>query len=252
MNKLNGKVALITGASSGIGRATAILFANEGAKVVAVATNIERGEETVSLIKKQGGEAIFVRANVAESKDVQNMVQAAVAKYGRLDVLFNNAGITGPVAPLHESREEDFDKVINTNLRGVYLGMKYGIAQMLPQGGGAIINTGSESALVGVSGLAAYCASKGGIIQITKAAAVEYAKQNIRVNCICPGSIQTPMLEGFIAGSREVLEQFLQRYPMGRIGRPEEIAQTALFLASDDVGFMTGAIISVDGGAVAQ
>lgn len=252
MNKLDGKVALITGASSGIGRATAILFANEGAKVVAVATNIERGEETVSLIKKQGGKAIFVRANVSKSKDVQNMVQAAVDKYGRLDVLFNNAGITGPVAPLHESREEDFDKVINTNLKGVYLGMKYGIPQMLQQGGGAIINTGSESALVGFSGLSAYCASKGGIIQITKAAAVEYAKQDIRVNCICPGGIQTPMLEGFIAGSREVLEQFLQRYPMGRIGRPEEIAQTALFLASDDVGFMTGAIISVDGGAVAQ
>ncbi len=252
MAKLSGKVALITGSGSGIGRATAILFAKEGAKVAVVDYVVEGGEKTVEMIKKGGGEAIFVKADVSKSADVQNAIAATVAKYGKLDVLYNNAGIEGALAPIADSTEENFDKVISINLRGVFLGMKYGIIQMLKQGGGVIISTASVAGLVGAPNMTAYSASKGGIVQLTKTAALEYATQNIRINCICPGAIWTPMLERFTGGNEEARKQMEASEPVGRIGKPEEIAQAALFLASDDASFVTGVPLPVDGGIIAQ
>ena len=252
MGKLEGKVALITGSGSGIGRSTAILFAKEGAKVAVVDYVVEGGEKTVETIIKGGGKAIFIKADVSNSADVQKAITTTVDKYGKLDILYNNAGIEGAMAPIADSTEENFDRVISINLRGVFLGMKYGITQMLKQGGGVIISTASVAGLVGFPNITAYCASKGGVVQLTKTAALEYAKQNIRINCICPGVIWTPMLERFTGGSEEAKKQFEATEPVGRMGTPEEIAQAALFLASDDASFVTGVPFPVDGGYIAQ
>jgi NAD(P)-dependent dehydrogenase (short-subunit alcohol dehydrogenase family) len=250
--KLRGKVALITGAGSGIGRATAILFAREGAKVVVVDYNEATARETAELIKKSGGEAIFIKADVSNSEDVRKMIERAVQEYGRLDILYNNAGIEGQQAPTAECPEENFERVISVNLRGVFLGMKYGIQQMLKQGGGVIINTASVAGMVGFAGLPAYCASKGGVIQLTRTAALEYATMNIRINAICPGVIWTPMVERFTGKREEMIKQFSEIQPVKRMGRPEEVAALALFLASEDSSFITGAAITIDGGYTAQ
>jgi NAD(P)-dependent dehydrogenase (short-subunit alcohol dehydrogenase family) len=250
--KLKDKVALITGAGSGIGRATALLFAKEGAKVVVVDANKDTARGTVDLIKKNGGEAIFIKADVSKSGEVQNMIKETVKKYGRLDVLYNNAGIEGEQAPTAECSENNFDRVIAVNLKGEFLGMKYGIQQMLKQGGGVMINTSSVAGLVGFSGIPAYCASKGGIIQLTRTAALEYATRNIRVNAICPGLIWTPMIERFSGKNEETIKQFSEMEPVKRMGKPEEVAALALFLASDDSSFITGAAVTVDGGYTAQ
>jgi len=252
MGKLEGKVSLITGAGSGIGRSSAILFAKEGSKVVVADNSIEGGEKTVDMIKKDGGEALFIEADVSKSADVQKAINTTVDKYGKLDILYNNAGIEGAMAPIADSTEENFDKVISINLRGVFLGMKYGIIQMLKQGGGVIISTASVAGLIGFPNITAYCASKGGVIQLTRTAALEYATQNIRINCICPGVIWTPMLERFTGGSEEAKKQFTAMEPVGRMGTPEEVAQAALFLASDDASFVTGVPFPVDGGYIAQ
>lgn len=252
MGKLEGKVSIITGAGSGIGKSTAILFAKEGSKVVVVDYGVEGGEKTVDLINKDGGEAIFIEADVSKSADVQRAITSTVDKYGKLDILYNNAGVEGILAPMHESTEENFDRVISINLRGVFLGMKYGIIQMLKQGGGVIINTASVAGLIGFPNITAYCASKGGVVQLTKTAALEYATQNIRINCICPGIIWTPMLERFTGGDEETKKQFTAMEPVGRMGKPEEVAQAVLFLASDDASFVTGVPFPVDGGYIAQ
>jgi NAD(P)-dependent dehydrogenase (short-subunit alcohol dehydrogenase family) len=248
MGKLDGKVAIVTGAGSGIGKATALLFAREGARVV-VADITGAEEETAREI---GDAALAVRADVSRSADVQAMITAATDRFGRLDILFNNAGIEGAQAPTADSDEGNFDRVIAVNLKGVYLGMKYAIPTMLAGGGGSIINNASVAGLIGFPGIPAYCASKGGVIQLTKTAALEYATQGIRVNAICPGVIWTPMVARFTGASEEARAQFAQLEPVGRMGQPEEVAALVLFLAADESSFVTGTALPVDGGFVAR
>jgi NAD(P)-dependent dehydrogenase (short-subunit alcohol dehydrogenase family) len=251
MGKLSGKVALVTGAASGIGRAAAQLFAAEGAKVVAADWDESQGAQVAEGIRASGGEAAFARVDVSQPEDVQAMIRTAVERYGRLDALFNNAGIEGQQAPTADCTLENWDKVIGVNLKGVFLGMKYAIPEMLRRGGGSIVNNASVAGLVGFPGSPAYCASKGGIIQLSKAAALEYAAQGIRVNVICPGVIATAMIERVVAGGEEMRKALEAMEPVGRFGTPEEVARLALFLASDDSGFCTGAPFIVDGGLVA-
>jgi NAD(P)-dependent dehydrogenase (short-subunit alcohol dehydrogenase family) len=257
--RLKDKVALITGATSGIGQATAILFAREGAKVVIVGRNQKRGNETVKIIKRDGGEAMFVRADVSKAVEVEKMVRAAIEKYGRLDILFNNAGIV-LVHKIVDTTEEEWDRVIDTNLKSVFLGSRCAIPEMMKQGGGIIINTSSVFGLIGAPRYAAYCTSKGGIILLTKAMALECAPHKIRVNCICPGSIYTSMQERELAifsnlherSEKQVLQSKIQKIPIGRIGKPEDIANAALYLASEQASFVTGATLVVDGGFSAK
>jgi NAD(P)-dependent dehydrogenase (short-subunit alcohol dehydrogenase family) len=246
--KLEGKVALITGAGSGMGRVAALLFAREGAKLAAVDVNEESAAETVRMIKAEGGDAISMRADVSRAKDAEAMVAETVKKYGGLDVAYNNAGIEGDSGFLAQLSEEAFDRVIAINLRGVWLGMKYALPQMVKRGGGSVVNTASIAGLVGVKGAAAYCASKAGVIALTRVAALEYGRYNIRVNCICPGAVDTPMVAR-IQGEGGMTPNALHRISvLGRIAKPAEIAKTALWLASDDASFATGAPFIIDGG----
>jgi NAD(P)-dependent dehydrogenase (short-subunit alcohol dehydrogenase family) len=249
--KLEDKVAIVTGAASGIGRATALLFAAEGARVVAADWEEEKGQRVAHEILERGGDAIFVQADVSSPDDVKRIVDKAVEAYGHLDIIFNNAGVEGDQAQTADCTLENWDRVIGINLKGVFLGMKYAIPEMLKNGGGAIINNASVAGIVGFQGIPAYCASKGGVIQLTKTAALEYAKQGIRVNAICPGVILTPMVERFVGGDGDRQKAFEALEPVGRFGRPEEVAQLALFLASEDSSFCTGAPFVVDGGFVA-
>jgi NAD(P)-dependent dehydrogenase (short-subunit alcohol dehydrogenase family) len=250
MDRLKNRVALITGGASGIGRATCLLFAREGAKVMVADYAAEGGNETVRQIKAAGGDAAFVRADVAQSVDVQNMIATTVKTYGRVDILFNNAGIEGPSAKLANYKEEDWDRVIAIDLTAVYLGMKYVIPEMIKQGGGVIISTASVAGLVGFPGSGAYAAAKAGVINLTRMAALEYAEKNIRVNCICPGIIDTPMVDRVVGGRPK--ERVVKAEPIGRLGKPEDIANAALFLASDESSFATGAPFVIDGGYVAR
>lgn len=250
MDRLKGKVALITGGGSGIGRATCLLFAREGATVVVADYVAEGGHETVRQIKATGGEAAFVQADVSKSADVQNMIATAAKTYGRVDVLFNNAGIEGPSTKIANYKEDDWDRVIAIDLTSVYLGMKYVIPKMIEQGGGAIISTASVAGLVGFPGSGAYAAAKAGVVNMTRMVALEYADKNIRVNCICPGIIDTPMVDR-VVGSRPK-ERVIKAEPIGRLGKPEDIANAALFLASDESSFATGAPFIIDGGYVAR
>jgi len=245
MGKLDGKVAIITGAGSGMGRAAAVLFAKEGAKVVVADWAVEAGKETVRMIKEAGGEAIFVKADVSKAEDVKKMVKTSVDTYGKLDVLYNNAGIGCEVAPIAECTEDNWDKTIAVNLKGVFLGMKYAIPEMLKSGGGSIINTASQAARRCHPNLSPYNASKGGVISLTRGTAIEYATKNIRINCICPGAVATPLLLGF---NPRLLERMKSAIPLGRYAQPEEVAQLALFLASDESSFINGADLVIDGG----
>jgi len=243
--RLKNRVALVTGAGSGIGRATAMLFAREGASVVVVDTASKEGMETVEMIKSMGREAIFTKADVSEASDMEKAIKSCVEKYGKLDILFNNAGVAQDCSILDMS-EDEWNRVINVNLKGVFLGSKYAIAQMIKQGGGVIINTASTLGLIAEPNCAAYCASKGGVIALTRALAVECALFNIRVNCICPGPVATPMI------LKEPQQQVDVSYvPLKRLGKPEEIACAALFLASDESTYMTGTTLIVDGGTMA-
>ncbi len=250
MERLKSKVALITGGGSGIGRSTCLLFAQEGAKVVVADYVADGGSETVRQIKAAGGEASFVLTDVAKSADVQNMIATTVKTYGRVDVLFNNAGIEGPSSKIANYKEEDWDRVIAIDLTAVYLGMKYVIPEMLKQGGGVIISTASVAGIVGFPGSGAYAAAKAGVINMTRMVALEYADKNIRVNCICPGIIETPMVDR-VVGNRSK-DRVIKAEPIGRLGRPEDIANAALFLASDESSFATGAPFIIDGGYVAR
>lgn len=253
--RLKGKVAVITGAGSGIGKATAKLFAQEGAKVVVADIDPKMGEVVVREIKGAKGEATFVRVDVASPADIQRMVQTAVNSYGRLDILFNNAGVPGE--SLEETTEEKWHKVIDTNLTGPFLACKQAIPEMKKQGGGNIINTGSTGGLRAAGRSPAYTASKGGLVMLSRALAKALAKDNIRVNCICPGRVETGLSDAFMSypkteeerGKR--LASALQSIPLGRQGKPEEIASAVLFLASDESSYVTGSALVVDGGSIA-
>ena len=252
MGQLDGKVALITGAGSGIGRASALVFAREGAKVALADIVVEGGEETVRMVKEAGGEAFFIKADVSNAAEVEAMVNTVVETYGRIDCAYNNAGIEGQLASTDEYAEDMFDKVIGINLTGVWLCMKYELPHMLKQGSGAIVNTASGAGLIGVAGMSAYVASKHGVVGLTKTAALEYAKSGIRVNAVCPGLIQTPMVERITNGHPQLGEALVAAEPIGRTGRPEEIAESVVWMCSDAASFVTGHAMSVDGGFVAQ
>jgi NAD(P)-dependent dehydrogenase (short-subunit alcohol dehydrogenase family) len=249
---VNGKVALVTGGGSGIGRATALIFAREGAKVVVADVLVEGGEETVRLIKAAGGDACFVKTDVSKAAEVEALINKAVATYGRLDCAHNNAGIEGATGRTADYKEEDWNRVILVNLTGVWLCMKYEIPQMLKQGGGAIVNTASDAGLLGVPQMPAYVASKHGVVGLTKTAALEYAKAGIRVNAVCPGVIKTPMVERITGQRPGRAERMAAVEPVGRMGRPEEIGEAVVWLCSDAASFVTGLPMSVDGGIAAQ
>ena len=246
MDRLAGKVALITGAGSGIGRATAVLFAGEGAAVMVADFVPQGGHETVKQIQDAGGRAAFVEVDVSRSSDAQRMIRSTVDTFGRLDILFNNAGIQGKFTMIADMTEEHWDKVFATNAKGVFLGSKCAIPVMLEQGGGVIISTASVAGVVGTPGVAAYGASKAAVIQLTKAMALEYADRNIRINCICPGTIMTAIHTA--AADPDNPPLFKQSQAMRRFGQPEEVAKVALYLASDDSSFVTGTTSFVDGG----
>ncbi|MGH7917298.1 MAG: SDR family oxidoreductase [Candidatus Binataceae bacterium] len=249
---LHGKIALVTGASSGIGRAAALAFAREGARVLAADMMIDQGNETVALIKQAGGEAIFTRCDVARAADAQALAALAVSNWGRLDCAYNNAGISGKIARTADDTEENFDRIIAVNLRGVWLCMKYQIQQMMKQGGGAIVNTASAAGLVGSHGMPAYTASKHGVIGLTKTAALEYARANIRVNCVCPGVIDTAMVAGMLSSHPRLQDKLVAAEPVSRMGKPAEIAEAVTWLLSDAASFVTGCAMPVDGGMTAQ
>ncbi len=245
---LENKVALITGGTTGIGRDTAVLFAKAGAKVVFSGRREAEGNETLGLIRAAGGEGLFVRSDASKLADVQTLVGKAVEKFGRLDVAFNNAGVEGVWVPLTEQTEENWDYVIDINLKGIWLCLKYEIQQMLKQGGGgAIVNMSSVSGLMGFAGAGIYCASKHGVIALTKVAAIECAAAKIRVNAVCPAVIETPMADRAF-GDPEVGKRVLAMHPLGRFGKPAEVAEAVLWLCSEKSSFTTGQYIGIDGG----
>jgi NAD(P)-dependent dehydrogenase (short-subunit alcohol dehydrogenase family) len=249
--ELQSKVVLVTGGTSGIGRDTAILFAKAGAKVVVAGRREAEGAETIDLIHAAGGEGVFVKTDVSKASEVEMLVQKTVERFGRLDVAFNNAGIEGNWTPITEQSEEDWDRTIDINLKGVWLCLKYEIRQMLKQGGGgAIVNMASAAGLIGLAGAATYSASKHGVIGLTKTAALENARKGIRVNVVCPAVIETPMAER--AYSEPETHKFVVGlHPIGRFGRPEEISEAVLWMCSDHASFMTGQSLVLDGGLLA-
>ncbi len=249
---VEGKIALVTGGASGIGRASALLFAREGAKVVVSDVDTEGGQETVRTIEKAGGEAEFRSADVSREEEVAALIQYCVDRFGRLDCAHNNAGITGAMGPLQQIELSDWQKVLDTNLTSVFLCMKYEIPQMVLQGGGTIVNTASGAGVIATPFLSPYCASKHAILGITKTAAVENAQTGIRINAVLPGSTDTPMLRASMGISPEVEKMIRSSVPSGRFGEPEEIAQAALWLSSDRSSYVSGHSMLVDGAAVAR
>ena len=249
---LEGKVALVTGGSTGIGRATAQIFVREDAKVAVADVNVEGAEETVRLIKAAGSEAIFIKTDVSQAADTQAMVKKVVETYGRLDCAFNNAGIEGDFQPTQDYDEVMWDRVIDINLKGIWLSMKAELPQMLSQGGGAIVNTSSVAGLIGMPTASAYSAAKHGVVGLTKTAALEYAKAGIRVNAVCPGGTDTPMLQRAFGKSPGMEEGVASAEPVGRLSQPAEIGEAVVWLCSDAASFVTGHPMAVDGGFVAQ
>jgi NAD(P)-dependent dehydrogenase (short-subunit alcohol dehydrogenase family) len=252
MYDLNGKVAIITGAASGMGRAASLLFARHGANVVLADLNTQSGEDVATLASESGNKALFQRTDVSAEADVAALIARATKAFGRLDIMFNNAGIGGAVGPLEGISVEDWDRTQAVCLRGVFLGMKYAVAPMRAAGGGSIISTASIAGIDGYPNLHAYSAAKAGVVNLTRSAALEFACDRIRVNCIAPGGISTPILYGFAGNNKAAVEAMLaQGQPYPRAGQPEDIANAALFLASDASQFITGHTLVVDGGATA-
>lgn len=253
--RFRGKAVIVTGAASGIGRAAALAFAREGARVACADINAEGAEDTARAIAAAGGEAIAVSADVASEADVREMVAEAVRRWDALDILFNNAGV-GLGAPVVNMTLAQWQRVLDVNLTGVFLGCKYAIPEMLKRGGGAIINTASDAGLRGSPYLSAYCASKAGVVLLTKSLAVEWAAQGIRINCVCPGLVRTPIVEPYLrqmqeltgAAPGETWERLARSHPIGRVGEPEDVARAVLFLASEEAAFITGVALPVDGG----
>ena len=250
MKSLKDKVAIITGSGSGIGRAAAILFASEGAKVVVSDINEEHGNAVVAEISKAGGQAFFIKADTSKAEDNKNLVEKSVSKYGALHISVNNAGIAGPISNLTEYPIDGWQKVIETNLSGVFYGLKYQIPAMMKSGGGSIINIASILGAVGTKSSPAYVAAKHGIVGLTKAAALEYADQKIRVNSVGPGYIKTPMVMNAL--DEDILKAVVGLHPIGRLGESEEIAELILWLGSDKSSFVTGSYYPIDGGYLAQ
>jgi len=251
--RLQKKVALITGGTSGIGRETVVLFAQEGARVALTGRNKLRGNQVVDKVEEQGGTAIFINADVCSTEDCRRAVNETIRTLGPVDILFNNAGVSFSGTVL-ECSEEEWDLTLDTNLKGIYLMSKFVLPGMIARGGGVIINNASNYGLVGGDSAAAYCASKGGAVLLTRAMAIDHASQGIRINCICPGAVDTPMLEGELEQMKLRLEEFSgdgAPQPLRCIGAPQEIAQAVLFLATDSSSFMNGATLVVDGGATA-
>jgi NAD(P)-dependent dehydrogenase (short-subunit alcohol dehydrogenase family) len=252
--KLSGKVAVVTGAASGIGRATALLFAAEGAAVVAADLDEAGASAVVAAIRERGGRAEAIRVNVADGADARAMIERAATAFGGLDILVNNAGIA-VFKGVEETTEEEWDRVLGVNLRGVWLGIKHAAPAMRARGGGSIVNIASVHGMATQSGIAAYAASKHAVIGLTRAAALDLAKDSIRVNCIQPGAIDTPLMRAnmsAVGDEAEEVRKIAAAEPIGRVGRPDEIAQMALWLASDDSSFATGAPFAVDGGLLAK
>lgn len=246
------RVALVTGAGSGIGRASALAFAQARATVVVCDVDIKSGLETVRLIRDAGGEALFVQADVSKSSDVENMVRLTVAEYGRLDVAHNNAGVEPANASILDSSEEDWDRVIDINLKGVWLSMKHEIPAMLEQGGGSIVNTSSTVGHLGQSNMASYVASKHGVIGLTRAVALEYVDSGIRVNAVCPAVVATSMFERFTRGDDHVASTLISSLPMKRLIKPQEVANSVLWLSSDKAAYLNGHALVIDGGLSIQ
>jgi NAD(P)-dependent dehydrogenase (short-subunit alcohol dehydrogenase family) len=244
-DRFTNKVVFITGAASGIGRAAALAFAAEGARVAIIDRSAEELEKVKSSVESAGGEVLTVVGDVSSPDQVEHAIEQVVHRFSRLDIAFNNAGVENKAAPVHEIDLAEWDRILNINLRGTFVCMKHELAQMVKQGGGVIVNTSSGAGIRGVAGGAAYAASKHAILGLTRSAALDYAKQNIRVNAVLPGNIETPMMDRFTGGD---IQKAIDLEPVGRLGKPEEIAEAVLWMASDLGGFVTGAATVIDGG----